>query len=456
MNREAGLWPIIAGTSDDEGALWLRWLVRLRWVAIAAQILALAFSFSLLQNVWLLVPLGIVIVLLVVGNLRALQILAIDEGPGAGEATPVAEDVLLAQLGIDVVALTGFFVLAGGPENPFTILYVIHVAMAAIMLPPRRSAALTALVLGCYGLIHVVHVPLRFDHHALTQSTLIGLGRVLSFTVASVSVGIFAVGLATSLRRRSAQLLEARDRTARTDRLRSVGTLAAGAAHELNTPLSTIDLRLRRIARRHADPDTAKDLEVMQGQLDRCVRVVEQLLIGAGDPSASGLERSGLGVLVSESVGLWSKGSAVGVEFRDASDGIEVEVPRVAFIQGLINLLENAREAQEDVACLDPIDVDVIRDGSSAIVRIRDRGVGLPPEGADRVGDPFFTTKPSGTGLGVFVARAVAEGAGGGLGYAPAVGGGTEARWWFPESSRRHHDPERTASEPRSPTADRG
>src|SRR5204862_105282 len=81
-----------------------------------------------------------VIVLLVVGNLRALQILAIDEGLGAGEPTPVAEDVRLAQLGIDVVALTGFFVLAAGPENPFTILYVIHVAMAAIMLPPRRSA----------------------------------------------------------------------------------------------------------------------------------------------------------------------------------------------------------------------------------------------------------------------------------------------------------------------------
>lgn len=366
--------------------------------------------------------------LLALGNLRALRLL--------GSDTPVTQQVLLGQLGIDVIALTAFFLLGGGPENPFTILYIVHVAMGAVMLRPPLAAALTALTLGCYALLHGVHVPLQFHNHTLPEGALVTLGHVLSFTIAAVSVSVFVVGLATTLRRRSRQLLESRDRTARTDRLRSVGTLAAGAAHELNTPLSTIGLRARRIARRHDDGDTTRDLEVIQEQLDRCKRVVEQLLVGAGDPSASGLERAPLARLVTDGIGLWAKGSHVPVRVADQSDGAEVELPRIAFTQALINLLENAREAQEEVDCADPLEVSVERDGATAVIRIRDHGCGLP-DTSDRVGDPFFTTKTTGTGLGVFVARAVAEGARGGLSYTARDGGGTEARWWFPESPRR-------------------
>lgn len=376
----------------------------------------------------LVVPLAAVIGLLGLGNLRALRLLA--------SSTTVTQSVLLGQLGIDVIALTAFFLLGGGPENPFTILYIVHVAMGAVILRPPLAAALTTLTLGCYALLHAVHVPLQFHAHSLPEGALVTLGRVLSFTIAAVSVSVFVVGLASTLRRRSGQLLQARDRTARTDRLRSVGTLAAGAAHELNTPLSTMGLRARRIVRRHHDDDTVRDLEVIQEQLDRCKRVVEQLLVGAGDPSASGFERAALASLVEEGIGLWAKGAHLHVRLADRSEGAEVELPRIAFTQALINLLENAREAQEEIGCADALEVSVERDGDKAMIRIRDHGCGLP-ETLDRVGDPFFTTKNTGTGLGVFVARAVAEGARGGLSYTTGDGGGTEARWWFPESPRR-------------------
>jgi two-component system sensor histidine kinase RegB len=425
----ASLWPIVGDPGEDEGALWLRWLVRLRWVAIAAQFVTLSFSFSVLASPLLVVPLGAVIGALALANLRALQLLASRER--------ISEENLLAQLALDVLALTSFFSVAGGPENPFTILYVIHVAMAAIMLPVRYALGLTGIVVGCYALLHVWHLPLHLEHHSLEVTTLVIIGRFTSFAIASISVAAFVVGLATSLRRRSRQLLEARDRTARTDRLRSVGTLAAGAAHELNTPLSTIGLRVRRVARRHGDEETTRDLDVVLQQLDRCKSVVEQLLVGAGDPSASGIERKTMGALVREAVQLWEKGTPLAVKLTDRSEGFEVELPRVAFTQALINLLENAREAQEEAGRDEPIEVRLERGGDRVVVCIRDHGVGLPDAGSDRVGDPFFTTKPTGTGLGVFVARSVAEGAGGGLSYAAGTGGGTEARWWFPEATRR-------------------
>ncbi len=428
-DRSVWWWPLVTNASEDEGALWLRWLVRLRWVAIIAQIVMLMFSMSILASPWLVVPLLFVVMMLALGNLRALQILEYRK--------TVDQGVLLAQLAIDVIALTAFFVLAGGHENPFTILYVIHVAMAAVMLTGGRAAIVVALVVVCFLVAHAVHLPLLWSNHSLPEGTLRPLGRVLAFTISTTSVGAFVVGLASTLRNRTAQLLAARDRTARTDRLRSVGTLAAGAAHELNTPLSTIGLRIRRVRRRHDDADTTKDLDVVQGQLERCSGVVQQLLVGAGDPSASGIERNALGRLVSDGVHMWAKGASVEVNIDIQGETFEVEVPRIAFTQALINLLQNAREAQADLERSDPLDVVVVPEGDFGVVYVRDHGKGLPEGQGVRVGDPFFTTKPTGTGLGVFVARAVAEGAGGGLSYAARDGGGTEARWWFPPPPRR-------------------
>jgi len=267
--------------------------------------------------------------------------------------------------------------------------------------------------------------------HALTN-----LGQGVAFTITTLSIAVFILGLAESLRERKRQVLQARDRTARTDRLRSVGTLAAGAAHELNTPLSTIGLRLRRVARRHTDEATIQDVGAIRGQLDRCTEIVEQLLVGAGDPSASELVRRPLAELVEEALSMWTHGTGLDIAFEDHSNGLEIEIPRVAFTQALTNLLENARQAQDTVNCTDPLEIHLTREGHCGVVQLRDHGCGLPTE-PDRIGEPFFTTKADGTGLGVFVARAVADGAGGGLGYFEKKGAFTEARWWFPEAPRR-------------------
>ncbi len=418
----------LADTSEDEGRLWLRWLVRLRWVAIAAQIITVSAMMRVLDGPDVLLWVFAIETVLVLGNLRALYRLARPE--------PVAQRTLIWQLGLDSAALTAFFFLADGPGNPFTVLYVIHVAMGAVMLNPRAAWGMAAFAIVCYASLYVGHRPLHLEHHTLGAPLLRNLGFAMAFAITTISVSGFVIGVASTLRQRSRQLLEARDRTARTDRLRSVGTLAAGAAHELNTPLGTVGLRLRRIGRRHDDPETLADIQAMRGQLERCEAIVQQLLVGAGDPSASELARSELGALVAETVSRWTRGTGFEVALRDESDGVEVEVPSIAFTQALVNLLENAREAQLELSCTKPIEVRVAREPGRGLVVVRDRGVGLPGE-TDRVGDPFFTTKPTGTGLGVYVARAVADGSGGGLRYVPARDRGTEAHWWFPEADRR-------------------
>ena len=425
--------PWLPPADPDEGKLWLGWLVRLRWLALFAQGATLGFVFNLLDGWPALSVWGSTMVALGVVNLWTISRM--------GQREEVPETAVLGQLVIDVVALTAFFMVGGGPENPFVPLYLVHVAMGAVMLSPSLAAALTAVVLLGHGLLFVWHLPLHYENHSLPQVLLVRLGHWFAFSITVLSVVGFVVGVANALRRRKEELLLARDRTARTDRLRSVGTLAAGAAHELNTPLSTLSLRLRRIERRHTDADTQKDVDAMNDQLDRCTSIVERLLVGAGDPTASDIERRPLVALVSEAVKLWSHGSTLEVRIQDLSDGLPVELPVVAFQQAFINLLENAREAQESVGTFDPLDLRVLREGNAedgviGVVELGDRGCGLPPV-ADQVGEPFFTTKATGTGLGVFVARAVADGAGGGLQYQPRIPTGTLARWWFPEARRR-------------------
>lgn len=420
--------PWLPPTDPDEGKLWLSWLVRLRWLALFAQGATLGFVFNLLHSWEALVAWGATMGALFMYNGWTIARMDMrEEVPEAG---------VLAQLLVDVLALTVFFAISGGPENPFVPLYLVHVAMGAVMLSPPKAAGLTAAVLLGHSALFVWHLPLHLENHSLPPVTLMRVGGWVAMMITVLSVVGFVLGVANSLRRRKEQLLDARDRTARTDRLRSVGTLAAGAAHELNTPLSTLSLRLRRIERRHQDGDTARDVEAMRGQLERCTSIVERLLVGAGDPSASNIERWPLAELVKESVKLWSRGATLEVRFADDSDGLVVELPVVAFQQALINLLENAREAQEVVGSFAPLELRVLRDGADGVVELGDAGCGLPAE-TDQVGEPFFTTKASGTGLGVFVARAVADGAGGGLSYQPRIPAGTLARWWFPEARRR-------------------
>lgn len=415
-------WAVV-DPSADEGRLWLRWLVLLRWVALVAQLFTLSFTFTVLAQPEVLVLLGSVMLALALLNVESTRVLR------RGES--VSQTRLVAHLATEIAALTLFLGVADGAHNPFVVLYLIHIAMAAVMLRRWSAIALTGSVLGAFLALHFAYVPLAWDNHSLPGPVLRQVGHGVGFVATALSIAGFVIGLSRTLRQHRAELLSARDRTARTDRLRTVGTLAAGAAHELNTPLFTIDLRLRRVARRHTDADTTSDLEVIKGQLQRCKAIVEQLLVGAGDPTASEFEARDLAELVGETVQLWAKGSDVGVHIDDDADGAVVEVPRIAFSQALINLLENGREAQLEAGVDTPLTVRLEAATDRATIVVRDQGIGLPAE-PDRVGDPFFTTKDTGTGLGVYVARAVADGVGGGLSYRSEPGAWTEARWWFP------------------------
>ena len=137
---ETRLWGRAEPTSDENG-IWLPWLVRLRWVAILAQFIMISFAFRVLWSPWLLMILGFVMVGLTIGNLDAQRILK--------QKKVVTSERLLLHLTTETIALTVFFVAAGGPDNPFIVLYVIHVAMAAVMLKQRHAMFISGWVILC-------------------------------------------------------------------------------------------------------------------------------------------------------------------------------------------------------------------------------------------------------------------------------------------------------------------
>ncbi|MEM6926655.1 MAG: hypothetical protein AAF602_06995, partial [Myxococcota bacterium] len=179
--------PPLFSSASDEGQLWLTWLSRLRWLAIFSQAVTFAFVFQMLDG-W---P-SIVIYLGTMGVLVATNAWVV----GHSLTREVSTNAVFGNLLLDVVALTTLLLISGGPDNPFTVLLLAHIAMAAVMLPARHAGALAFAVLACYGVLFAYHLPLHFERHSFDEQTLLRVGQWIAFTVTSLSLTGFVLGIA--------------------------------------------------------------------------------------------------------------------------------------------------------------------------------------------------------------------------------------------------------------------
>lgn len=430
--------------TDSAPELVLRGLVPLRFAAAAGEAVALLGAQLGLQLPLPYTWLWAAPVLTFASNLL-LRHSALHGVPPASRAVPAA-------LLFDVLVFTFVLQQSGGPDNPLSALYAIPVAMAAMTGSARATWAVAALAAAGYAVSFGWHETQPFWHGPLYPGATVGLhavGMWVAVVVVCVVITAFLGRMSRMLRVREAEIRRLGEVAARSARLASLTTLAAGAAHELGSPLGTIAVVARELERRvagtgdetgkgSANDALGEDARLLRAEVDRCRSILDRMVAqaerGHGDPGDE--LRAGEAL------------AALGEELPEADDPRrvmgEIRLPasaslgsRLDFVEMVVPLLRNALDASPVEA---PIALVAERAGSRLRVRIRDEGTGMDAETLRRAGDPFFTTRPPGrgTGLGLFVVRLNAERLGGTLQLHSEPGRGTTAtlEWPLPPASR--------------------
>jgi two-component system, sensor histidine kinase RegB len=323
-------------------------------------------------------------------------------------------------LTFDIAELAVLLFLTGGLQNPFSFLFLGPVLISATALPARMTFMVAGFAVLCATVLMFVHYPLPWSSEEpleLPQPYMVGVWLALLLCIGYISI------YAWQIIEESRQLAEALAATeivlTREQHLTQLDGLAAAAAHELGTPLSTIALVARELEK-ELGPDSrhADDVKLLREQVQRCGNILGKLsqLPGPGEP----FERMKLSALLEEVVAPHRNfGVAIAIAAA-AGAADEPEVARnPAILYGLGNLVENAIDFARE-----RVEVAAEWSGDKVTVTINDDGPGFPPEIMDRMGEPFVTgrrqrirtaSETPGLGLGFFIAKTLLERSGASL-----------------------------------------
>jgi two-component system sensor histidine kinase RegB len=256
----------------------------------------------------------------------------------------------------------------------------------------------------------------------------------VSFTTAVFLVALFAAKITEVLNKREVSLLRMQEELAKKDRLASLVTLAAGAAHELGTPLGTIAVVAKELelyaSRTTHSLSLVEDSRLIRSEVDRCREILRRMRVQGAEPGGEALEQVSLRELMEGLRNEFPQATKARLHLPN-DDGLVMTIPRQAILQALIALIRNALDASDSDA---PVEVRVRSEGGVVFFDIADHGRGMSSEILRRVGEPFFTTKEQGKGmgLGIFLARTLAERLGGRLTYQSKQDAGTTATLEIP------------------------
>lgn len=405
----------------------LPWLVRLRWVSVVALTVSLLTTPSWGIEIPML-PIAALLAALAGTNLvLALQL----------RSPEPSRTVIGGSLLVDSALLTGILYFAGGPMNPFSVVYLVGITLAAVTLGHRWALAIAAVSIALYALPFNIYQPLQYADARSSQYalTLHLAGMWVALSAAAVLIAYFVGRVSEALEQRERELSAARHAAERSERLASLLSLGAGAAHELATPLSSIRTAAAELER-HAglapDGSAPEYLRVIRREIDRCTHVLDHLSGRAASASADDTQIEPAR-LVDDVRARLGEACATRLDVILPVETRPIAAPAEPLRQAVVALVQNAFDASgPDQA------VTLRLDQRTAGVRVEvvDTGRGMDDDLSARVGEPFVTTKPpgAGLGLGLFLARAFAEQMGGALHVRSALGRGTSVVLELPAS----------------------
>jgi two-component system sensor histidine kinase RegB len=382
-------------------------LVRLRWLAIIGQttaVLVVQYGLDFDLPLW---PCLAVIVLSAWLNVALRLRFHLTQ-----RLEPDRAAWLLA---FDIAELAVLLFLTGGLQNPFAFLFLGPVLLSATALPPRFTLILGAFAVACATVLVFAHYPLPWDPDDLLQlPPIYMMGVWFSILLAIGFIGVYAWQITEESRQLSDALAATELVLAREQHLSQLDGLAAAAAHELGTPLSTISVIAKELENAIApNAPHGDDVRLLREQATRCRDILAKIteLSSSGEP----FDHTPLTALIEEVVAPhrnFGVAIDVGMPVSRANEPVGARNP--AILYGLGNIVENAVDFAEQ-----RVEVAAQWNDNDIDVTISDDGPGFAPEVLDRIGEPYVTTRrrtpnandeePTGLGLGFFIAKTLLE-----------------------------------------------
>jgi two-component system sensor histidine kinase RegB len=419
-----------AADDGDTARILHRWLFGLRAAVFGLLLPTLPLSERLLGfHVRYALALPAV---LVVAGVNAAAVMRARAG------RPATRGSVALGVALDMVGIAAVLACAGGAANPFSALLLVHVALAASILPVATTFALTGLSACLFAALFAVPsgacCPSHPSHGAFSTHL---YGMWTAFVLSAAVIAYFVTRVREALEARGREIGRLRREAEQNARLYALGTLAAGTAHELGTPLSTIAVLAGELAELGGDDGARRQAAAIGAQVERCRRVITRMQAGAAPldgqaPLVSAVERA---------LAAWRAAhpqARVTLRLQCGSSAI-VPLPAEEVEAALGALLDNAHFATRAARSEEPIAVTVRPDDQGFAVVVEDSGTGVPQALRDRVGEPFLTTKEpgEGMGLGLYLVRRAVERAGGGLDVGPRAPRGARAVLRFRSAEAR-------------------
>jgi two-component system sensor histidine kinase RegB len=407
-------------------------IVRLRWIAVLGQLVAiLAVSFGLGFSL----PIGMCLIVIAIS--AWLNVFLAVWYPSRHRLSVWFATALLAY---DIAQLAALLYLTGGIDNPFIMLMAAPIVVSAATLPLRNTVALGLMALAATGILVVFHEPLPWYRGLSFELPLIyKFGAFAAVCASTTFLALYAWRLTKESRQMSAALTATDLVLAREQKLHALDGLAAAAAHELGTPLSTIALVTKELELAlPADSPLREDISLLRTQALRCREILQKLTRSPSeqDPLHA---RVSVRAMLEEAAEPYRSGriaisitAGPSAEHTGSPVGDAVVERRPGVIYGLGNIIENATDFAKA-----RVEISGEWSSSDLIVSITDDGPGFPDEVMDNIGEPYVTTRPaegleeddpdaveeaSGLGLGFFIAKTLLERSGATVSLANRVG----------------------------------
>lgn len=381
-------------------------ILRLRWLAALGQLVAIFIVAQGLEFDVPIVPCVIIVTFSALLNL-ALQI-------AFNPMQRLEPAYAAALLAFNIVELGGLLYFTGGLQNPFSFLFLVPVLISATVLPIRLTIALGCLAVACASALFFYHLPLPWDggDDPLVLPPIYLIGVWLSILLAIGVTSLYAFQVTEEARQLSDALAATELVLTREQHLTQLDGLAAAAAHELGTPLSTIFLISRELEKTAHDPAIAGDLKTVREQAQRCRDILSKIaqLSSSGAP----FDNMKLSTLIEEAVAPHRDfGINIKVRLAVAATPEPVAARNPAILYGVGNILENAVDFAHQT-----VEVNAWWNAETIEIVVSDDGPGIAPDMLKRIGEPYLSRRRGadeaqnargGLGLGVFIARTLLE-----------------------------------------------